>query len=193
MLCRPAGDRNRESLSNSPLPQPFTIVDTSLLPTWQRMESLKGRSFVNRAEAHVIAAIVAAEDHRGRDWAVVVPYTAQAHLIREQLRYMIGLARVTDLESRVGTIDSFRGFEHGVVIVGCTRSNGSGSVGFLRELQRFNVAMTRAREQLVVVGDMHTLTSARDLPVRAFMSAMIEHVQRRGEVISANEITGRLR
>ena len=193
MLCRPAGDRNRESLSNSPLPQPFTIVDTSLLPTWQRMESLKGRSFVNRAEAHVIAAIVAAEDHRGRDWAVVVPYTAQAHLIREQLRNMIGLARVTDLESRVGTIDSFRGFEHGVVIVGCTRSNGSGSVGFLRELQRFNVAMTRAREQLVVVGDMHTLTSARDLPVRAFMSAMIEHVQRRGEVISANEITGRLR
>jgi AAA domain len=194
MLTSPAGDLGGESVIRSPLPQPFTIVDTSCLPPWQREERRRGRSYVNRAEVDIISAIVTAEDRRGRDWAVVVPYAAQASLIREQLRKRLEPARTTgDLEVMVGTIDNFSGVEHDLVVVGCTRSNRSGSIGFLRELRRFNVAMTRARRQLVVVGDMQTLTSARDLPVRALMSAMLAHVQRRGEIVPADEITRRLR
>ena len=191
--------RGSESVSHSPLPHSFTIVDTSCLPRRQREERIQGqplhvRSYANEAEADIIAAIVAAEDRLGRDWAVAVPYAAQAHLIRERLRRALGPGRAAgDLEALVGTIDAFQGSEHDLVIVGCTRSNRSGSVGFLQDVRRFNVAMTRARGQLVVVGDMQTLTSARDLPVRALMSAMVSHVQRRGEVISADEVIRRLR
>lgn len=199
LATSPMSDRGKGSIGHSLLPQPFTIVDTSCLPRRQRGEiirerSPRGRSYVNLAEADIIVAIAAAEDRRGRDWAVAVPYAAQASLIRERLRTLLG-PRGTDwyLEAAVGTIDNSHGVEHDLVIVGCTRSNGSGSVGFLQDVRRFNVAMTRARGQLVVVGDMQTLTSARDLPVRELMSAMVAHVQGRGEVIPAHEITRRLR
>lgn len=196
-LVSPARDQGKISMSRSLLPQPFTIVDTSCLPTYRRGERLhvrsgQGSGYVNLIEADIIAAIVTAEARRGRDWAVAVPYAAQANLIRKLLRKTLGPAP-GDLEAIVGTIDKFSGVEHDLVIVGCTRSNRSGSVGFLRDVRRMNVAMTRARGQFVVVGDMQTLTSARDLPVRALMSAMVAHVQRRGEIVPANEITGRLR
>lgn len=184
----------REPLVASPLPYPFTIVDTSCLPPWERRELRSARSYVNRAEANIISAIVTAEDGRGRDWAVAVPYAAQASLIREQLRQSLGRAGAAgDLEVRVGTIDSFSGREHDLVIIGCTRSNEQRSVGFLRELRRFNVAMTRARRQLVVVGDMETLTGAYDRPVRELMRAMSDHVRRCGEIIGADTVAGRLR
>jgi AAA domain-containing protein len=177
------------------LRQPLTIVDTSCLPLWQRAERLRGRGghgngYVNPAEADIIAAIVAAEERQGRDWAVAVPYAAQANLIRERLREELGPAGISrGLEVVVGTIDNFKGVEHDLVLVGCTRSNRSGSVGFLRTVGRLYVAMTRARGRLVVVGDMQTFTSARS-PVRALMSAVMADVQRRGEVIPANEIAG---
>lgn len=199
LVTSPMTDLGKGYTSPSILPLSFTVVDTSSLPRWRRGEHIQERSphrrsYVNLAEAGIIAAIVAAEDRRGRDWAVAVPYAAQANLIRERLRKALGPARASgDLKVAIGTIDEFQGMEHDLVIVGCTRSNGSGSVGFLQDVRRFNVAMTRARGQLVVVGDMETLTNARDLPVRALMSAMVAHVQRRGEVIPAHEITSRLR
>ena len=180
----------REPLIPSPLPHSFTIVDTSCLSPWERRERHSGQSYVNRAEANIISAIVAAEDGRGRDWAVAVPYTAQVSLIRRQLLQTLGSAGgIRDLELRVGTIDSFMGREHDLVIVGCTRSNDRRSVGFLQELRRFNVAMTRARRQLVVVGDMEALKSARERPVRELMNAMFEHVRGRGEIVRADTIT----
>ncbi|MFI0409211.1 AAA domain-containing protein [Actinomadura sp. 3N508] len=59
----------------------------------------------------------------------------------------------------VGTVDSFQGGEREVILYGFTRSNDAGRVGFLRELRRANVAFTRAQFQLVLVGDLTTLTT----------------------------------
>jgi AAA domain len=198
MLASPARERDEDDAVSSPLARSFTIVDTSALPPRERtervlMERPRG-SFINCAEAGIIAAIAVAEDRRGRDWAVAVPYTAQASLIRELLGKAFGPTRSPeDLRLAVGTIESFKGTEHDLVIVGCTRSNRSGAVGFLRDMRRLNVAMTRARRQLIVVGDMQTLTNARDLPLRSLMRAMVAHVQLRGEIIRADRITLRLR
>ncbi|MCW3082377.1 C-terminal helicase domain-containing protein, partial [Segetibacter sp.] len=58
----------------------------------------------------------------------------------------------------VNTIDSFQGQERDVVYISMTRSNAENVIGFLADIRRMNVAMTRARKKLVVVGDSATLS-----------------------------------
>jgi len=60
----------------------------------------------------------------------------------------------------VNTIDSFQGQERDAIFISLTRSNTDNTIGFLSELRRMNVAMTRARKKLVVVGDSATLSQS---------------------------------
>jgi len=80
--------------------------------------------------------------------AVITPYSAQAARLRELLDQP-GL--------EVDTIDAFQGREKDAVLLSLVRSNGEGQVGFLSELRRMNVALTRARRHLFVVGDSATI------------------------------------
>ena len=77
-------------------------------------------------------------------------------------------------ELEIGTVDGFQGREKEVVVVSCVRSNPSGEIGFLAESRRMNVAITRARRQIVVVGDSATL--GRD----PFLAGLIAHLRRVG-------------
>jgi superfamily I DNA and/or RNA helicase len=126
------------------------------------------------------------------EWVVIVPYKAQAELIRRRLRRKLTASQDLNLQERVATVDSFQGGECSRVVYGFTRSNQNGNVGFLRELRRLNVAMTRTQEQLVMVGDAETLTQAQDRPFRETMEALREHVQYQGEWLSAEECQARL-
>jgi superfamily I DNA and/or RNA helicase len=80
---------------------------------------------------------------------VIAPYDAQVQLLRQLL------AAHPDLE--VDTVDGFQGREKEAVIVSLTRSNEAGELGFLADIRRMNVALTRARKKLVVVGDGATV------------------------------------
>lgn len=83
--------------------------------------------------------------------AVITPYSAQAALIREQ---------VVDLPTlEVDTIDAFQGREKEAVLLSLVRCNAEQQVGFLDDLRRMNVAITRARRHLFVVGDSATLSA----------------------------------
>ena len=61
----------------------------------------------------------------------------------------------------ISTVDSFQGREKEVIIFATTRCNSQGEIGFLRDQRRFNVAMTRAKRSLIVIGDIKTLTQGR--------------------------------
>lgn len=80
--------------------------------------------------------------------AVIAAYRAQVRLLRQMLDG-------TDVD--VGTIDAFQGSERDIVIVSLVRGNPRGEVGFVRDPRRLNVAMTRARRHLIVVGSRATL------------------------------------
>ena len=60
-----------------------------------------------------------------------------------------------DLE--IDTVDGFQGREKEAVVISCVRSNSDGEIGFLADRRRMNVALTRARRKLIVVGDSSTL------------------------------------
>ncbi len=84
--------------------------------------------------------------------ALVSPYNAQVALLASLLN-----AKYPDAPPEVGSVDSYQGRENDVVIQSLVRSNPAGDVGFLAEPRRLNVAMTRPRRQLVVVGDSETV------------------------------------
>jgi superfamily I DNA and/or RNA helicase len=58
----------------------------------------------------------------------------------------------------VNTVDGFQGQERDIIVISLVRSNDEGQIGFLRDLRRMNVAMTRARMKLIILGDRPTLT-----------------------------------
>ena len=81
---------------------------------------------------------------------VITPYRAQVRALRERL------ADVADLE--IDSVDGFQGREKEAIIVSLVRSNPEGEVGFLADVRRTNVALTRARRGLIVIGDSATLS-----------------------------------
>lgn len=89
--------------------------------------------------------------------AVIAPYKEQISLLREQLAHHPDL-KIYGEQISVNTIDSFQGQERDVVYISMTRSNADNKIGFLSDIRRMNVAMTRARKKLVVIGDSATLS-----------------------------------
>uniref|UniRef100_A0A2C9KIG7 AAA+ ATPase domain-containing protein n=1 Tax=Biomphalaria glabrata TaxID=6526 RepID=A0A2C9KIG7_BIOGL len=108
------------------------------------------------------------------DIAVISPYNFQVKLIRLQL-----CSRYFDLE--VKTVDGFQGREKEVVIISMVRSNLKSSVGFLAEIRRINVAVTRARRHLTVICDTATVCTDK------FIKSMVDHLHKKGKIRSGNQ------
>ena len=90
--------------------------------------------------------------------AVISPYKQQISVLNEQLLHTPELQGY-GAKISVNTIDSFQGQERDIVYLSMTRSNAEGIIGFLSDIRRMNVAMTRARKKLIIVGDSATLAS----------------------------------
>ncbi|UFH56857.1 AAA domain-containing protein [Spirosoma sp. KNUC1025] len=90
--------------------------------------------------------------------AIISPYKQQINVLKEQLLQHPDLLAYGDKIS-INTIDSFQGQERDIVYISLVRSNVDGDIGFLSDIRRMNVAMTRARKKLVIVGDSATLAS----------------------------------
>ncbi|CAH0996021.1 RecBCD enzyme subunit RecD [Emticicia aquatica] len=91
--------------------------------------------------------------------AIISPYKQQITILKEQLEHLPDLQEVLAHIS-VNTIDSFQGQERDIVYISLTRSNTEGAIGFLSDIRRMNVAMTRARKKLIVIGDSATLSNS---------------------------------
>ncbi len=111
-------------------------------------ESLRNEGEAALVVARVQELLAAGLDPR--ELAVITPYRAQALWLRERL------AELPDVE--VDTVDAFQGREKDAVLVSLVRSNAQQQLGFLEDLRRLNVAITRPRRHLFVVGDSATVT-----------------------------------
>ncbi len=132
---------------------PWTLVDTSGTG-WEEGLEPESRSTFNRELAERTAGEVRRLLDRGvsaADIAAITPYGAQVRLLRGLLRD----ALAQGLE--IGTVDGFQGREKEAVVVDLVRSNAEGALGFLNDIRRTNVALTRAKRCLVVVCDGSTL------------------------------------
>ena len=90
------------------------------------------------------------------DIGLISPYRAQVKYLRQLLNRLSFFKPFRNSIS-VNTVDGFQGQERDIIIISLVRSNEEGDIGFLRDLRRMNVAMTRARMKLIIVGDSSTL------------------------------------
>ncbi len=114
---------------------------------------------------------------------VIAPYRAQINCLKDAIEENQALN--TLLHQRllsVGTVDSFQGQERDIIAISLTRSNSSGDIGFLSDIRRMNVGMTRARRKLLLVGDSSTLGA------HPFFKALLTYVQRIGGYRTAWEM-----
>jgi ATP-dependent RNA/DNA helicase IGHMBP2 len=90
---------------------------------------------------------------------VIAPYRAQINYLQDKIEHMPHLHELYQKrELSVGTVDSFQGQERDIIYISMVRSNDKGEIGFLSDIRRMNVGMTRAKKKLVIVGDSATLT-----------------------------------
>ena len=139
------------NMESSPLTDsPMAFIDTAGAD-WHEEEEPNGASKRNPSEAafvlRKIEQLVAA-GLEPKDIAIITPYAAQVRWLREQ-------SNRTELE--IDTVDGFQGREKEAVLISCVRSNPKGEIGFLADTRRMNVALTRARRKLIIVGDSATL------------------------------------
>ena len=144
---------------------PLAFVDTAGCGFDEKAE---GTSTVNPEEAaflftHLTQLFVELKQHfKTEDFptvAIISPYKEQINILKELLVHSPVPTAYGDKIS-VNTIDSFQGQERDVVYISMTRSNTDNRIGFLSEIRRMNVAMTRARKKLVVIGDSATLSQS---------------------------------
>ena len=153
-------------------PLPSSPEGDTLHPTHERRGNeapsgaVEGVSISNVAEAHLtLLALQAYFEMIGRerilkerlDVGIISPYRAQVQLLRQLLRKNEFFKPFRRLIA-INTVDGFQGQERDIIVISLVRSNEEGKIGFLRDLRRMNVAITRARMKVIILGDRSTLT-----------------------------------
>jgi predicted DNA helicase len=122
-----------------------------------------GTSLQNEGELRLIQKLMETENLNPSETAVISPYSGQVTAAKEALPNM-----------RISTIDSFQGQEKETIILSLVRSNDDNDIGFLKDYRRMNVAITRAKEQLFVIGDSATIGGD------AFYNSFLTYIETHG-------------
>ena len=138
----------RDILDSHQDEEALLFIDTSDIADNRERHLKDSKSIVNEIEAEI--AIRIADDYLSdgvneSDIGIISPYADQVKIIQEN----------TEIE--VKTVDGFQGREKEIIIISTVRSNDKGNIGFLSDLRRLNVAITRAKRKLIIIGNKDTL------------------------------------
>lgn len=124
----------------------ITFIDTAG-SGYNEERGSDGTSLQNEGEIQIVLKLMETENLDPQQTAFISPYAGQVALAKERL----------PKDMRISTIDSFQGQEKQIIILSLVRSNDDNEIGFLKDYRRMNVAITRAKEQLFVIGDSATI------------------------------------
>ena len=171
-----------ESVKSSllrPHQPPVDFVDTAGC-SYNEAQDPETLSRFNEQEAHLLIRLVERliEDIGPETWladgitmGIITPYRAQVDLLHKLAEHSAYLEPLHKLVT-INTVDAFQGQERDVIAISFVRSNDKAEVGFLGDIRRTNVAMTRARKKLIIVGDSATLGA------HPFYLELLDYVQK---------------
>ena len=133
-----------------------TVGETFVGETFGRINKVEARQVMELLQAYFEKIGKQRIIDESIDVGIISPYRAQVQYLRHLIKKETFFKPFRHLLS-VNTVDGFQGQERDVIIVSLVRSNNDGQIGFLRDLRRMNVAMTRARSKLIIIGDHETL------------------------------------
>ncbi len=128
----------------------IVMIDTSNLENNKEKQLKDSKSIINIAESEITLKIVNFYEKLGvkkEDMGIITPYADQVNYIKN----------MTPVE--VNTIDGFQGREKEIIIISTVRSNNHNEIGFLKDLRRLNVSLTRAKRKMIIIGNVNTLNS----------------------------------
>jgi ATP-dependent RNA/DNA helicase IGHMBP2 len=141
----------------------ITFIDTAG-SGYNEIQGSNGMSLQNEGELSVTQKLFETEMLNPLSTAFISPYAGQVAAAKE----------ILPKELRISTIDSFQGQEKEIIILSLVRSNDDGDIGFLKDYRRMNVAITRAKEQLFVIGDSATIGGD------AFYNSFLTYIEQHG-------------
>jgi len=130
------------------------FVDTSEINAWE-FQGEGSTSFENYAEAELVVSLSEELLKMGLNKdtiGIITPYSAQVKLLKQMFAEK-------GIKLEVNTVDGFQGREKEVILISFVRANEKGEIGFLKDLRRLNVAITRAKRKLVCIGNAKTVSS----------------------------------
>ncbi|MBQ0016173.1 MAG: AAA family ATPase [Bacteroidales bacterium] len=167
---------------------PLTWIDTSTLD-YSEHQVAQTPSLSNAAEARLLVLTLREYvesiglqhfiDDR-IDIGIISPYRSQVRLLRRMIKTQ-RLLKPLRSQISIHTVDGFQGQERDVIIISTVRDNNQQQIGFLRDLRRMNVAITRARMKLIIVGNTQTLNT------HPFYHHLIQHFADNGNLIVPQE------
>lgn len=163
----------------APLQESLLIIDTSGRG-WEESPGEGSESLANKGEAECVRSVynqlMEKEGHETWSVGIISPYRGQVRLITS----MLGAENVfPNAMLDIDTVDSFQGSECDVIIISLVRSNDEQDIGFLKDIRRMNVAITRARRKLVIIGDGSTIAA------HPFYKGLWEYAEKNATVVSA--------
>ena len=141
----------------------ITFIDTAG-SGYQEEHGADGSSLQNKGELVIAKKLLETEELDPLSTAFISPYAGQVAAAKE----------IFEKQLRISTIDSFQGQEKENIIISLVRSNDDGDIGFLKDYRRMNVAITRAKERLFVIGDSATIGAD------VFYNAFLTYIERSG-------------
>jgi ATP-dependent RNA/DNA helicase IGHMBP2 len=142
----------------------ITFIDTAG-SGFSEIRGSDGSSLQNEGELRIALKLIEDASLNSNQTAFISPYAGQVTAAKE----------VLPPGMRISTVDSFQGQEKENIIVSLVRSNDEGEIGFLKDYRRMNVAITRAKEQLFVIGDSATIGPD------VFYNAFLTYIEQYGE------------
>ncbi len=153
---------------------PIEFIDTAGCG-FEEIQDAETLSLYNEGEIKVLMQHLIEWEHilemeRPPSIAIISPYRQQVRKMEELMRSKGGLWN----HIKINTVDAFQGQERDIVYISLVRSNNNGDIGFLKDYRRMNVAMTRAKKKLIIIGDSATLSNDR------FYADLLEFVEKKG-------------
>ncbi|KAF9879415.1 helicase sen1 [Colletotrichum karsti] len=180
-------DLRRQPWHNSALLGPYRFFDVE----GSQEKGNKGRSLVNHAELKVAMQLYERfradfgrqTEVRGKI-GIITPYKAQLQELRFQFNRQYGEGITDDIE--FNTTDAFQGRECEIIIFSCVRASPTGGIGFMQDIRRMNVGLTRAKSSLWILGDSRALVQGE------FWNKLIENARHR-DLYTKGDIMSMLR
>ena len=162
---------------------PFMFYDV------QGRHDYAGHSLVNHNEVHLALCLYQrlTEDYAEHDWngkiGIITPYKSQLHALKTRFIQEFDRNIVDQVE--FNTTDAFQGREAEIIIFSCVRASPSGGIGFLRDIRRMNVGLTRAKCSLWVLGNSQSLARGQ------YWKQLVDQAKARNRFLEGN-LTGML-
>ena len=148
----------------------ITFIDTAG-SGYHEVQGMDGMSLQNEGELMIVQKLLETGSVDPLKTAFISPYAGQVAAAKE----------ILPKQMRMSTIDSFQGQEQESIILSLVRSNNDGDIGFLKDYRRMNVAITRAKEQLFVIGDSGTIGAD------TFYNSFLTYIEKQGDYRSVWE------